>query len=216
MPDQTKFKTIEEIASYFKSMDMSTVNFEFLDKDGEFDDAFAQFKSPMGGKIVEEPAISKSVDMVREFHRQINAEISDSPTLLKTNADRCRTACRLLEDTLAECRQLATDDDTLLSRLCLSLEETLEWLQSHINEDLVAAADAIGDRAYVLFGDAVAAGMPLHEIFDEIHRSNMSKLESKKGALGKANKSGDYSRPELAAVLLVSQLDTEFVEDNDA
>ena len=41
--------------------------------------------------------------------------------------------------------------------------------------ELVAAADAIGDRMYVLLGDAVGAGMPSEQIFDELLRSNTSK-----------------------------------------
>lgn len=160
--------------------------------------------------------VEDAQEMVRDFHQQIGAEISNRPTLLRTDNAKCRQANELLEETLSKLRNLATDDDTLLSRLCLSFEETAEWLQSHINEDLVAAADAIGDRAYVLFGDAVAAGMPLHEIFDEIHQSNMSKAKSKNGHLGKASKSDGYRKPELELILSMASMNSDRIEEEQA
>ena len=79
----------------------------------------------------------------------------------------------------------------------MSLEETIEWLQSHLDQDLLGSADAIGDRMYVLLGDAVASGMPLQQIVEEIHRSNMSKSKSPDGKLGKADKSSEYVKPDL-------------------
>ena len=161
-------------------------------------------------------SVDDSIDKVRDFHKQISAEISNRPKLLATDKDQCRKACQLLDKTLAELRNLATDNDTLLSRLCLSIEETVEWLQSHIDEDLVAAADAIGDRAYVLFGDAVASGMPLQDIFEEIHRSNMSKAESKKGELGKADKSDGYNTPDLDLILAKAKLNSEGIGMEEA
>jgi hypothetical protein len=42
--------------------------------------------------------------------------------------------------------------------------------------DIVGAADAIGDLLYVVFGAAVAYGIDIEPVFAEIHRSNMSKL----------------------------------------
>lgn len=64
--------------------------------------------------------------------------------------------------------------DVLLQRAAMALEELAEWLSAHANGDLVAAADAWADRVYVLFGDAVAAGLPAADLFAEVHRSNMT------------------------------------------
>lgn len=157
-------------------------------------------------------SVDDSVEMVRGFHKLIGAEISNRPMLLGTNEEKCKSACQLLENTLFQLRELASDEDTLLSRLCLSIEETVEWLQSHINHDLIAAADAIGDRVYVLFGDAVSSGMPLQGIFEEIHRSNMSKAESKQGQLGKADKSDGYREPQLELILALAQTNLDGIE----
>ncbi|MGM0488023.1 MAG: phosphoribosyl-ATP diphosphatase, partial [Planctomycetota bacterium] len=66
--------------------------------------------------------------------------------------------------------------------------------------DLVGAADAWADRAYVLFGDAVASGLPAGELFAEVHRSNMSKDLVADGT-GKATKGTNYRPPNLVSIL---------------
>ena len=82
----------------------------------------------------------------------------------------------------------------------MAIEELAEWLLAHVNDDLIAAADAWADRAYVLLGDAVAAGLPAAELFAEVHASNMTK-ELVADGTGKARKGAAYRPPELAAIL---------------
>jgi predicted HAD superfamily Cof-like phosphohydrolase len=79
----------------------------------------------------------------------------------------------------------------------MTLEELAEWLRAHAQQDLTAAADAIGDRLYLLLGDAVASGLPLTEIFRTVHSSNMTKMTG----VGKAVKGRSFRRPEIAAIL---------------
>ena len=67
----------------------------------------------------------------------------------------------------------------------MSLEETVEWIEAHEQGDLVAVADALGDRAYLLLGDAVSTGIPLDKVFAEVHRSNMTKKGGLKSSEGK-------------------------------
>jgi predicted HAD superfamily Cof-like phosphohydrolase len=80
------------------------------------------------------------------------------------------------------------------------IEELAEWLLSHANDELVAAADAWVDRAYVLLGDAVAAGLPAGELFTAVHQRNMTK-EMVADGTGKARKEAAYRPPSLAAIL---------------
>ncbi len=75
-------------------------------------------------------------------------------------------------------READGEKDMVLCRAAMVLEELAEWLYAHANPNLVKAADAIGDRLYVLLGDAVATGLPLEDLFIEVHRSTMSKLSS--------------------------------------
>ena len=58
----------------------------------------------------------------------------------------------------------------------MAVEELGEWLAANGKSDLPGAADALGDRLYVLLGDAVATGIPLPEVFEAVHESNWSKL----------------------------------------
>ena len=57
-------------------------------------------------------------------------------------------------------------------------EENQEYLEAARNNDLVEVADALGDMLYILCGTILSHGMQhkIEEVFDEIQRSNMSKL----------------------------------------
>ena len=68
-----------------------------------------------------------------------------------------------------------------LLRHRLMHEENEEYLDACKRGDLVEIADALGDKMYILFGTILKHGLQykMEEIFDEIHRSNMSKLDKK-------------------------------------
>lgn len=91
----------------------------------------------------------------------------------------------------------------------------IDGLSAHAEGNLIAAADAWADRAYVLFGDAVATGLPTSRLFAEIHRSNMTKEPDPNGT-GKAVKGPAYQQPNVQNALdsasgipLPQQPDTE-------
>ena len=145
-------------------------------------------------------SIERAVRQVADFHNAIGANIAAAPSLLSHDPV-------LVKETLVELQRLLSrldlsrrDGDELMLRLCLALEETAEWLDAHLRNDLVAAADAWGDRLYVLLGDAVSTGLPAQDVFDEVHRSNMSK-QCKSSNRGKAVKGSSYRRPQLDEVL---------------
>jgi predicted HAD superfamily Cof-like phosphohydrolase len=88
----------------------------------------------------------------------------------------------------------------------LLLEELEEYADAAADGDLVEVADAIGDMLYVLLGTAISHGIQdkLEAIFNEIHRSNMSKLEDGKplhNEYGKVIKSSSYSPPNIKFLL---------------
>ena len=86
----------------------------------------------------------------------------------------------------------------------MALEELAEWITAHTQGDLISTADAWADRAYVLFGDAVAAGLPAAELFAEVHRSNMTK-ELDSAGTGKAVKGPMYQPPNIWQALTFSR-----------
>ncbi|MFY7956621.1 MAG: MazG nucleotide pyrophosphohydrolase domain-containing protein, partial [Flavobacterium macrobrachii] len=63
-------------------------------------------------------------------------------------------------------------------RFNLMKEENEEYLEAVQNNDLVEIADALGDMLYILCGTILEHGLQhkIEEVFDEIQRSNMSKL----------------------------------------
>jgi len=142
-----------------------------------------------------------AIESVRDFHRHIGAPIAQSPTLLPCRRDAAATIAVQLQDLATTCRRFSQTGGDLPSRLNLALEEMAEWVEAHAAGDIVAAADAWGDRMYVLLGDAVATGLPGASVFDEVHRSNMSKEVRSTTEAGKGVKSGRFVPPDLASLL---------------
>lgn len=88
----------------------------------------------------------------------------------------------------------------------LMREENNEYLDACAKSDDVEIADALGDQLYVLLGTIYAHGLQdkIVDIFNEIHRSNMSKLEDGKPIYhenGKVKKGKDYFRPNIKQIL---------------
>lgn len=92
-------------------------------------------------------------------------------------------------------------------RYNLIKEENEEYLEACKNGDLVEIADALGDQLYILFGTILKHGLEhkIEEVYDEIHRSNMSKLDENGNPIyredGKILKSNLYFRPDIKKIL---------------
>ena len=88
-------------------------------------------------------------------------------------------------------------------RFELMREENEEYLEAAQNNDLVEIADALGDMLYILSGTIIAHGMQhkIVEVFEEIQRSNMSKLGADGKPIyredGKVMKGPNYFKPDL-------------------
>jgi hypothetical protein len=103
-----------------------------------------------------------------------------------------------VKDLLAGCA------DVPKLRVGLLLEEASEFAEAIAKGDKVALADAIADVIYVAVGTAITFNIPLDKIFDEVHRSNMTKKSKGDGDLllkGTSAKSGEYSAPDIARIL---------------
>jgi predicted HAD superfamily Cof-like phosphohydrolase len=105
-------------------------------------------------------------------------------------------------------RQHPTADvDPALARLRVDLvqEEVGEFIAASEQGDLIGIADALADIVYVVYGTALTYGIDLDAVLREVHRSNMSKLDSDGHPVlradGKVLKSGRYSPPDIASVL---------------
>jgi predicted HAD superfamily Cof-like phosphohydrolase len=117
---------------------------------------------------------------VREFHRAFGIPAPDTPTG-------------------------RVEGDLRRSREALMTEELRELLAAMHAEDLIEIADGLADLLYVVFGTAVAYGIPMDDVFEEVHRSNMTKLgfDGKPviGAAGKRLKGPGYVPPNIRPLL---------------
>ena len=125
----------------------------------------------------------KSLQAVQEFHEAFGLGIATEPT-----ADLSSEKVHL--------------------RYELMKEENEEYLQAAKEGDLVEVADALGDMLYILCGTIIEHGMQdkIAEVFEEIQRSNMSKLgEDGKPVYrddGKVMKGPNFSAPDLERIFV--------------
>ena len=100
---------------------------------------------------------------------------------------------------------------TQMLRLSLILEEYTELESEFLANDAIAEghmegiANALTDILYVTYGAGHAFGIDLDKCFEEVQRSNMSKLGADGKPIyrddGKIMKGGNYSEPDLRKVL---------------
>lgn len=92
-------------------------------------------------------------------------------------------------------------------RYKLMREENEEYLEAANDNDLVEVADALGDMLYILCGTIIEHGLQykIEEVFDEIQRSNMSKLGEDGEPIyredGKVLKGPNYFKPNIETIL---------------
>lgn len=97
--------------------------------------------------------------------------------------------------------------DKNMLRYKLMREENEEYLEAANNNDLVEVADALGDMLYILCGTIIEHGMQdkIEEVFEEIQRSNMSKLGADGQPIyredGKVLKGPSYFKPNIQSIL---------------
>ena len=84
-------------------------------------------------------------------------------------------------------------------RIKLIEEEFLELKEAIKNKDIKEVADALTDILYVTYGAGHAFGIDLDGCFDEVQRSNMSKLDENGKPIynedGKVLKGPNYFKP---------------------
>ena len=99
---------------------------------------------------------------------------------------------------------LSTDNINKL-RISLIEEELNEFKEAIKNRDLKEVADALTDILYVTYGAGHAFGINLDICFDEVQRSNMSKLGNDGKPIynehGKVMKGPKYFKPDLSKFL---------------
>lgn len=127
-------------------------------------------------------SLEDTINHVKSFHEAFLIENNEHPTLL-------------------------TKEVEFELRHRLMHEENEEYLEACKKGDLVEIADALGDQLYILCGTILRHGLQhkIEEVFLEIQRSNMSKLDASGKPIfredGKVMKSELYFRPDIAKII---------------
>ncbi len=126
--------------------------------------------------------LKETIAMVEAFHNAFGIENRQKPTA-----------------------ELSQEQQKLRYRLMA--EENEEYLEAVKNNDLVEIADALGDQLYILCGTILKHGLQdkIEEVFKEIQRSNMSKLDAGGNPIyradGKVMKSDLYFKPDIKTII---------------
>ncbi|MEN9441645.1 MAG: hypothetical protein RLZ33_1722 [Bacteroidota bacterium] len=126
--------------------------------------------------------LKETIEAVETFHNAFGIENNYTPTTELTEAE-------------------------ILLRYKLMREENEEYLEAAQNGDIVEIADALGDQLYILCGTILKHGLQhkIAEVFQEIQRSNMSKLDADGKPIyredGKVMKSELYFKPNIKDIL---------------
>ena len=126
--------------------------------------------------------MQKQIEAVKLFHKSFKIGYSETPI-----------------------SSLGESKNTL--RYNLMKEENEEYLDAVENNDLFEIADALGDMMYILCGTIIEHGLQdeIEAVFDEIQRSNMSKLDLNGNPIyredGKVMKGQNYFKPDFSKIL---------------
>ena len=113
-------------------------------------------------------------DMVLEFNKKFNIPIGVPGTLITDGRGMLRS--RLMVEEMAE---------------------SLEAMQLRVYEDI---AKELADSLYTLYATAAEYGIPMDEVFEEVHRSNMTKTANLDPG-GKVLKGVEYEKADIVKVL---------------
>lgn len=88
----------------------------------------------------------------------------------------------------------------------LILEEVTETIEAISQRDMVETADGLADIIYVCIGAALEFGIPLNDVWLEVQRSNMAKVDPATGVVhkredGKILKPEGWTPPDIARIL---------------
>ena len=104
---------------------------------------------------------------------------------------------------IGQCPELPNEEEREL-RIKLLREEYTEYMDAEEEDNIVEIADALADLIYIACGTAVSYGIPLDVIYNEVHRSNMSKLVDGKPIYredGKVMKPEGWTPPDIKGIL---------------
>lgn len=142
-----------------------------------------------------------SYEMTREFHEAMGLAIADSPTPLEPDALLRRLT--LIGEEVGE----------LVAALCGFNVAQTNIVSAHLVSSFAAYASAarpasdlqiakeLVDVHVVVSGTAIEAGIPEDAVYEEVHRTNMAKVDGPRREDGKVLKPEGWLPPDIATIL---------------
>ena len=125
--------------------------------------------------------MEKQLNQVAEFHTAFKVPVENAPII--PSKERCELRIKLIQEELNELKQAIADND------------------------MIEVMDALTDIEYVVLGTVLEFGLQdrFVAMFDEVQRSNMSKLDENGQPIfredGKVLKSNKFTPPDFSQFL---------------
>lgn len=137
-------------------------------------------------------------EMVKEFHKAFNTE--SDPTTPQSYINCFDLRQKLITEEYKE----------VLEEMGYSVDIKLDRFGSG-EVNIINLSKELADLLYVVLGTAAAYGIPIDDVYREVHRSNMSKLAPDGTVLyredGKVLKGPNYSPADIKKVLALKEVD---------
>lgn len=147
---------------------------------------------------------------IEEFMRRCDQDVAPYPQLPSHDVRKLRIRLMVEELLGAVTPEGWANADSNQYVELLIKNKSDELIASMLRGDLVGVADGLADVLYVVIGTAVAYGIDIQEVFDEVHRSNLSKTVwdeerqrwyIEKDEFGKAIKPDTYSPADIVPII---------------
>lgn len=142
---------------------------------------------------------------VRQFHEVFGHPISWTALSIPDMKTRTLRVQMLASELVELCKAFSVDLKIDSTHSDKEDECVLVRARAEDVYDPVEAADALGDLRYIVDGGNLVCGFPGTLVLNEIHRSNMSKLDADGKPIvredGKIMKGPNYTKPDIRKVL---------------
>ena len=155
---------------------------------------------------------NKAQEQVKEFHATSGHPVGEKPQVMELGRSLGRSSWGTGEELIEFIHASSSNElefRNAFAELLVGLKKAYQKQKDkpfpkNEEERVVAQADAIVDRLYFTYGDAVEIGVDIQPIFDIVHEANMSKFFTDKDGNkyaqyndeGKVIKSPDFWSPE--------------------
>lgn len=150
--------------------------------------------------------LKTSLEQVKEFHHHFGDNVHEGKPSLDVDVisdERLHLRLELIAEEFIELVEAVYGKQA--SDAVEAGWNSAKFLDNGKRTEVVEAADALGDMIYVINGMALETGIPLDLIVNEVHASNMSKLDENGKAIRRSDskilKGKKFFEPDLKAIM---------------